>query len=178
MKYKTVIDSRIVTFDHANEDGIFVLVKKAYGDAGIKYKDEDIRKSISRQKNNPDSNRKRVSFADAVIGAKALIKYSATGGVDYEEIRRRAAICLACPLKPSSVTGCSSCGASSKITKFANALRVKLGLDRPIPPEIKDKFCPFCECSIPLLVVTREEDFKEEPYEVNQKRPDVCWMKK
>lgn len=142
----------------------------------INYSNEDIKKAIKRQ-SGISTPIKKLGFAEAFNGAMAALKFTTGKSTSSKEIIRRSDICASCPLI-DIVGGCFSCGMGGKIAKAINEVRAKKGSTIKIPSEVNTKFCGFCSCSIPLMVVTNLEDFYSESTEVNNKRPDVCWLKK
>jgi|SRR6478609_10211164 len=161
-------DQRMAVYDKAST---FML------ENGIRFNQGDLLKAIDRQSNVVNSSKKRISLKDAFSGALAALNYIAGKSVSVDEMNRRASICEKCPLR-SRISGCTSCGAGRAMTNLANEIRVKKGTQAPIPSSIKDSFCGICSCSLSLMVVTGIEDFYSETSEKNNRRPDVCWLKK
>ena len=174
-KYTVVHNGQLHRFDGPTRQVVFEKVVEFMKKSNINYSADDLLKAIDRQSGfvlKPKS----IGFNDAMSGALALIKFTAGKSTSATEILRRSAICAACPLS-SQVGGCFSCGVGGRIAKAVNAIRAKKGSTIPIPAEVKSRFCGFCKCALPMMVVTRIEDFHSETPEVNQTRPDNCWLK-
>ena len=162
-------------FEGRNKHEVFEKAKDFLKKSNINFSPEDLMKAIERQSGYfvPD---KKIGFNEAMTGAMAALKFTTGKSTSAKEIQRRSAICAACPLA-TSVGGCFSCGVGGKIAKIVTAIRSKKGSDIAIPSEIKNQYCGFCKCALPLMVVTKLEDFYPEAPELNARRPDYCWLK-
>lgn len=177
-RYVSVISGEVKRFEHENREILVEAVTSFYRKNNIIFNLEDINRRIDRQSKTyiTQAKTKKISFSEALNGAKALLKYSAGNSVSGKEILRRSSICEKCPLL-SNVSNCMGCGAASVITKAVNGIRSVKGAEIPIPKAVNTKYCGVCQCSIPLMVVTRYEDFRTETTEKNSRRPDNCWLK-
>lgn len=150
---------------------VFRKAKNHLSKINVNLSDDDLRKAIHDQ-NRPDPvQSEKVTIASSIKGAKALLNYAMGKAVSNQEILRRANICATCP-KVSNVSDCMGCGGSGRITSLINTIRRQKGSEVAIPNNIKRKFCGVCQCSIPLLIVTKFEDFSKDEHV----RPDHCWM--
>lgn len=174
-KYAIGYQGQLHRFDGPSKHVVFEKVIEFLKKNNINYSADDIMRAIERQSGISVPS-KKIGFNEAMTGALAIVKFTAGKSTSAMEIQRRSAICSACPLA-STVGGCMSCGIGGKIAKTINAIRAKKGSTIAIPSEIKSKFCGFCKCSLPLMVVTKVEDFHPETKEVNNTRPDNCWLK-
>jgi hypothetical protein len=157
-------------FDIIKAEVVSFLVKN-----NINYDPASLDKSILRQSSIADK-KKRIGLAEAVSGAKALLRYASGSTASTLEIERRAGICKDCPLI-DRIGGCAPCGAAGKIANFVNSLRTSLRLDQPIPSSIKSSYCGVCDCSLALMVPSKMSAFSESESQ-NLQRPDICWIKK
>jgi hypothetical protein len=175
-KYAIGYQGSLHRFDGQTREIVFHKVVDFMKKNNINYSSSDLLRAIDRQ-SGIQTQSKKIGFNEAMLGAMALIKFTAGKSTSPAEINRRSAICSACPLS-NQVGGCFSCGVGGKIAKAVAAIRAKKGSGIPIPSEVKSKFCGFCKCALPMLVVTRMEDFHPETNQLNQTRPDNCWQKK
>lgn len=175
-KYATVWNGKLYRFDNTDKAILVQIVYDFFRANNIipAPTKEEISKAIDRQTSIKTSD--KVTFSQAVSGAKALIK-STIGGEDSTEIQRRSEICKDCPLR-DGISVCGSCGTAGKIARFVNTFKAKLGIRTTIDKKISLSYCGFCKCSLALIVVTKLKDFHEETPARNSSRPDVCWLKK
>jgi len=174
-KYTVVHNGQLHSFNGTSRQEVFEKVVQFMKKSNINYSAEDLLKAIDRQ-SGIVTRPKQIGFNDAMTGALAIIKYTSGKSTSANAIVRRSNICAACPLA-TQVGGCFSCGVGGKIARVINTIRAKKGSEIAIPSEVKSKFCGFCKCALPMMVVTRVEDFHSEAPEVNQTRPDNCWLK-
>lgn len=174
-KYSVGHKGELHRFDGPTKHVVFEKASEFFKKSNINYSADDLMKAIERQSGYfvPE---KRIGLQEAMNGAMAAVKFTAGKSTSGEEINRRAAICARCPLS-SSVGGCYACGMGGRIAKVVNAIRAKKGSTVPIPVEVKNQYCGFCKCSLALMVVTKIEDYYPEDPELNQRRPDNCWLK-
>lgn len=179
-QYRINHEGKLYQFHDENRLTLLNRVEKFYNENEMQFNSSEVLKSIDRQskyKIEKISVKKRKTLADVIRGATAVIKFAAGKSASHSEIQRRSKICEGCPLKESTA-GCQACGAAEKVRVFISSIQ-KIKKDViDIPSPIKSKFCDFCGCSIPLLVVTRFEDFNIEDDKSNSRRPDICWLKK
>lgn len=173
--YAVAWNSKLYKFSNSNKAVLMDEVMTFLRKNNINYSDRDISKAIDRQ-SRIVSQKKRIGLAEAVSGAKAILRYTTGSSVESSEIQRRSAICAACPLI-NRLGGCAPCGAAGKIANFVSLLRSTLKLQEPIPNEVKSSYCGVCQCSLALMVVSKMDAFNETT-EQNGKRPDNCWVKK
>lgn len=170
-------------FSDDNKDRIMGQIRKKMLEVGAGVPDDRLlEKAIDRQTPLLKS-KKSVSLAEAVSGAKALIKNVLGIAVSNEEIYRRSEICSnpnktgqPCP-NLSKIGGCGTCGLAGKISKYVNDIRVQKKISHPMPVATKGQFCGVCDCSLDLMLPTKISDFKNEAPEQNSSRPDFCWLK-
>lgn len=162
-------------FSDQNLDALIVIVSDFLVKNNINFSNESLKASILRQSNIADS-KKKIGLAEAVSGAKALIRYTGGSTVTTEEIVRRSDICKDCPLI-SKIGGCAPCGAAGKIANFVNSLRATLKLEEPLPTSVKSSYCKVCDCSLALMIPSKMSAFTESESK-NLQRPDHCWIKK
>jgi len=179
--YSTTYQGQLRSFSHDEKAILISMIIDFLQTNNISFNVADLDRSIDRQTKARDAQNRltpkpTISLAKAITGAKALIKYSTDGGVPSKEMLRRSAICRGCPLI-STTGGCKPCGAAATAAKFINQVRVAMKLESEIPKDLGNKFCGFCSCSIPLIIVTKLSDFHPESPEKNSKRPDCCWLK-
>lgn len=166
---KTEKTSKTITGISFNE--VFRKSRKHLREINVNLSDDELRKAIFDQNRPVQKKAEKVTIASSINGAKALLKYAMGKAVSNQEILRRSNVCATCP-KVSNVSDCMGCGGSGKITSLINTIRRQKGKEVAIPDKVKRKFCGVCQCSIPLLVVTRFEDFSKDEHI----RPDHCWM--
>lgn len=174
-KYSMWYKGTLEKFSGPTLEVVFEKVIEFLKKSNINYSSEDIKKAIKRQSGIATPT-KKLGFGEAFNGALAALKFTVGKSTSPTEISRRSEICSSCPMI-DTVGGCFSCGMGGKIAKAVNEIRAKKGSTIKIPSEVNTKFCGFCSCAIPLMVVTKVEDFYTESTEVNNKRPDVCWLK-
>jgi len=162
-------------FDGPTPHVVFEKAQEFLKKSNINYSPDDLMKAIERQSgfHVPE---KKIGFNEAMTGALAAIKFTVGKSTSPKEIQRRANICASCPMS-STVGGCYACGMGGRIAKVISSIRAKKGSAIAIPVEIKSKYCGFCKCALPLMVVTKLEDFHSENQELNLTRPDICWLK-
>ncbi len=175
-KYSVVIKGEVHRFEsQMDKHHVYQQASEFFRKSNINFSPDSLMKDIERQ-SKITVRTKTLSFGDALNGALAALKFTAGKSTSPAEIRRRSTICSNCPLK-DTVSGCFSCGMGSRIAKSVSSMRAKKGSAIAIPEEVKTLFCGFCGCAIPLMVVTQHEDFNTESFEINNKRPDNCWLK-
>lgn len=174
-KYSIGFSGKIHKFSSSNKESLIADVIRFHQENNINFSVVEIGRAIDRQSKIKTAV-KKLSLADAINGAKAVLKYTTGKSESPSEIDRRSLICNACPLK-QMISGCRSCGAAGAIAKFVNAVRVSMKVQAAIPSEIREQYCGHCGCALALLVVTKLEDFREEDPSTNTKRPDMCWLK-
>jgi hypothetical protein len=175
-RWASVIGGKLHKFSHPEKDIVLGMVSDFLRKNNIKFSEKEVIEQIERQSKPSSYSIKPIGLQDAFRGANAILNYVSGNSVSEDESMRRSAICQACPLS-STVAGCSSCGLAGKITKFVNTIKKNKG-NYAIPNYISSKFCSFCGCSLPLMVVTKLENFKKESDLDNARRPDNCWLKK
>lgn len=156
-------------FSDADKDRLLNTVVTFLQKNNISYSAESVSKSIDRQSKIATA-KKKVSFADAVNGAKALLRYSTGHSVSNAEIARRSRICLNCPLR-DTVSYCGSCGGAGKIARFVGNLRKLMRIGTDLDSDIKVSYCGVCQCSLALMVPSQLQSFKPD-----SGRPDDCWL--
>ena len=176
-KYSTVVKGKLYKFSSQHKDVIMSDVMGFFNENNIMFDKKDLSNQIDRQSSPFNTKKKSITLSDAATGAMALIKYAGGSAVSDNELIRRSSICESCPLI-DRIGGCSSCGAAGMIARFANTVRQKLSMQSAIPSSVKSSYCGVCNCSLALMVVTKIENFKEEPSIQNNQRPDNCWLKK
>ena len=123
------------------------------------------------------TNKPRLTLHGASKACNALLNV-ASGNVETNyEITRRAAICRNCP-HLTSVSDCMSCGGAGKVSNLIRSVRSIFKKNINIPHEAAKRYCGLCGCSLALLLPTTMPNQKDETEEVNEKRPDHCWLKK
>ncbi len=177
-RYKFSIghNGKLHKFSHNSKDVLLSEVMRFHNENNINFNFIELSKSIDRQSKLVVAP-KKITLQDAIKGAQAVIKYGTGSSVGNEELFRRSMICKACPLM-KEIGGCRSCGAAGAIARFVNKIKSTYGLQMQIPPEVRENYCGFCGCSLALMVVTKLQDFKPEPDQINQTRPDSCWLKR
>lgn len=183
-QFKHIYKGELYQFSNPEKNILFSKVAEDFKAKGINYTDEDLMAAIERQSGmkrkifqKPVVHRKKPSLAETIHGAKALLRYMGGSSVSSQELERRSAICNNCPLR-DSVSDCMSCGGSGKVALFINQLRRSKKFEGSIPESLRKKFCGFCGCSLPLLLVSKFKDFEVESPQKNAARPDHCWLKK
>lgn len=174
-RYSFGWNGQLYKFSDADLDTLVVIVSEFLKKNNINYSNESLRASIIRQ-SSIANKKKRIGLAEAVSGAKALIRYTSGSTVSTAEIERRSNICKDCSLI-NKIGGCAPCGAAGKIANFVNTVRVSLKLEQPIPTSVKSSYCGVCDCSLALMVPSKMELFVE-PESKNLQRPDHCWVKR
>ena len=154
MKYTYVKDGKINTFTHESKNALISIVVSHLKKNNINFNRDDIAIAIARQCKVQNTKKVKITLADAVAGARALLSYTVGKSTSNAEILRRSSICAGCPMI-GRIGGCSSCGAAGKMTRFANSVRSKKGSQIPIPTTVNKQFCGACNCSIALMVVTK-----------------------
>lgn len=177
MKYKfqIVISGKLHSFFNESRSSVYAQAVDLLKKNNINYSSKEIYDMIDRQSKQAVKI-KKPSLMEAFNGAKALVRFTQGKSVEFSEIARRISICKACPFY-GETSGCKACGAAATAAKLVNNIKVLKGMESQIPKEIQDKFCGFCGCSIPLLTVTRFDDFIKEEPKKNLTRPDHCWIK-
>lgn len=173
-KYAIAWNSELYRFSNSDKAVLLDEVMRFMRKNNINYSVQDVSIGIDRQSKIAHT-KKRIGLAEAVSGAKAIIRYTTGSATTSEEILRRSSICAACPLI-NKLGGCAPCGAAAKISNFVSNIRASLKLQIPIPTEVKASFCEVCGCSLALMVVSRMDAFNE-PASKNLSRPDNCWAK-
>ena len=125
----------------------------------------------------------RVSFKDALNGAKAIVSLAAGNITTDAEMKRRATICGQCPLLTTN-TDCAGCKMGQVVTQAANWVRglAKRNIIYPTfnnvyGKQAKDLSCGYCGCSMLTMLPAKMKAFREND-EKNQARPDMCWIKR
>lgn len=175
-------------------DEIAINIAKSHKTAGINYDINHLRDFVENRigkakklghapdvaKKDPSTGKvkkRSASIADAQKAAMALIKMSKGDHVSKEEYIRRVNICNICPMKTAH-SECWGCGGSGRAAKAVQAMRAKLGLGFPVDERIARNYCGFCGCSLPLLLVTKVENYKVETSKDNKSRPITCWLRR
>lgn len=176
MNYKCEIEheGRVRTFTGDTQTSVFIKVKIFLNKNNIKFSDDMIYRRITSY--SKPVKPKSLSLNDIITGAHAILRYTSGTAASNKEVARRTDICLGCPMR-SSTSGCGPCGFSRRIATFINGIRAKKKSEAIIDSKIKQSYCGVCNCSIPMMVLTRYEDFYQESPEKNNKRPDNCWLK-
>jgi hypothetical protein len=178
-RYSTVWKEQLLKFQSDNKHALLSDIKKSFESNGITFIYEEVSKAIDRQSKALEK-KQRLTLSEVYGGAKALVKYLAGKSVSPAEIQRRVAICSGsgdpCPML-TEASGCASCGMAGKATLVANGIRAHKNAQIKIPSEVHRKYCDFCKCSIPLIVVTPLDEFHKEGDAKNSTRPDRCWLK-
>ena len=165
-----VRNGKLEKFSHENADTLFVIVSDYLTKHNINFSSNDLKASIQRQSRvKPKSG--KVTFSDAVNGARALLRYASGETVPHEEIYRRSRICLQCPLR-STISMCGACGTAGKIANFITKFKQGLGVKSSIDSDIQHSYCGVCSCSLGLMVVSSMKSFHLE----KSGRPDACWL--
>jgi len=176
-KYTFVHNGDIIKRSHQDKRALMADVIAYMRKNNINFNESDISRSIDRQSAVTNTGKKhKVTFADAIHGVTAMIKYASRPGSSNQEIVRRSDICATCPQR-SDIAKCGPCGTMRKITTWVNSIRAKKKVEAPIPSEVKYSYCGICDCSLALMVVTKIEDFYEENSSKNALRPTRCWLK-
>jgi len=175
-KWATVISGKVYKVSHVDKEVVINKASEVLRKHNIKFEAKELVAQIDRQSKYGQQEKPVIDLQGAYRGALAILNYTAGNAVSEKESLRRAEICAACPLS-SNVQGCSACGLAGKITKFVNGIKKMTG-NFAIPNYSSNKFCGFCGCSIPLMIVTKLSNFKNEPNSQNIHRPDMCWLKK
>lgn len=173
-KYSIAWGGKLYKFSHENKAVLTSEVVNFFNRNNINFNSDDLSKAIDRQ-SSMIVRPKKIGLADAVTGAKALLRYTQGSAVSSSEITRRSEICKDCPLI-NRIGGCASCGAAGKIANFVSNIRSSLKLQDPIPDSVKSSYCGVCQCSLALMVPSKMDAFNES-IEKNSKRPDNCWLK-
>lgn len=179
MTYRYVIahKGKLERFSDPDSGALIAKVNAFMQKNNIKFDAKVVKAAIDRQTKMQKKANTRVTLSDAFQGAKALVRFTSGKAASQKEVLRRAEICKACPLM-SSTSGCMACGAAARATQLVNSIQSMKKGAVSIPSEVKSKFCGVCSCSIPLMIVTKYEDFYQETDEKNSRRPDGCWLKK
>lgn len=175
-KWATVINGKVHKASDVDKEVVISKASEILRKNNIKFDREKLVAQIDRQSKAGAQEKPYIDLQGAYRGALAILNYTAGNAVSEAESLRRASICASCPLS-SNIQGCSACGLAGKITKFVNGIKKMTG-NFAIPNYSSNKFCGFCGCSIPLMIVTKLSNFKQEPNSQNIHRPDVCWLKK
>lgn len=176
MNYKWDIEhnGRLYTITGDSVDMVVIKAKIFLNKHNIKFTEDQIRRRIENY--TRPAKAKSLSLNDIIIGANAILRYTAGTSASNEEIKRRSEICKSCPMR-SKATGCAACGFSKRIANFINKIRATKRAEVEIESTLKDSYCGVCSCSIPMMLLTRYEDFYTEPEHKNKLRPDACWLK-
>ena len=174
-RYTFAYKGKVYRFESQSKDIVLSQLIEFHQKNNIIFDREKLSMSIDRQ-SKMAKPKKKVGIADAVVGAKALLRFTSGEAVSGSEMERRASICSQCP-HISLISGCRSCGAAGAIAKLLNAVRAAHKLQYPIPVSVKEKYCSVCDCSLALMVPSKISAFAEND-EKNGKRPDNCWIKR
>lgn len=176
MNYKCEIEynNKTYTFTGNDRTTVVVKVKIFCKKNNINYSDGMIERRITTD--SPGSKPSKLTFSQVVTGAHAILRYTTGTSASDKEVTRRTDICLTCPHR-SETAGCGPCGFGRRVANFINSLRAKKKTEAPIDAAIKQSYCDVCKCSIPMMVLTRYEDFYKEVSVKNNMRPDYCWLK-
>lgn len=110
-----------------------------------------------------------LTLPDVVAGTKALVNWFKHGSVTDDEIRRRTAICNACP-ENMPISGCQGCAANS-LHAVMNAIVV-----RSLPSDAVLHACRVCKCSLKAKVRLRLDDLPSMTKEQRDLLPPSCWI--
>lgn len=174
-----IYNKETIRFQHESREILLDKIRSDFKKNNIIFLEKEINNTIDRQAkfSTNKSAEAKISLADAIVGAKAILNYTTGKSTSDSEILRRSSICEKCPLM-TDISGCSSCGLSGAIARFTNQVRSHKGSQIPIPASVAKRYCSVCQCALSLMVVTKTEDFYSETPEKNQRRPDNCWLKK
>lgn len=169
-KYSIAFNKQLHKFSHQDFDALVVVTSDFLVKNNINFNKEDLKAAIRRQSAVSTKPKGKVTFADAVNGAKALMRYASGKTVSQAEVTRRSNICPNCP-HISQVSMCGSCGTAGKATRFINNFKKLLGCRSAIDTDIQYSYCEICNCSLALMVVSSMDSFHKD-----QGRPDNCWL--
>lgn len=168
-RYSYVYKGKLVKHSHEDRDALYAIVSKSLHENNINFSQQDLHRSIDRQSKVKQKNGK-VTFSDAVNGAKALLRHATSNSVEYAEISRRSRICMKCPLR-SQISMCGACGTAGKIANFITKFKQSIGVKASVDAEIQHSYCGVCSCSLGLMVVSHISSFHPD-----SGRPDECWL--
>lgn len=176
MNYKFDVehDGKLYTITGDSKDLVFTKAKIFFNKNNIKFTDAQIKGRITNYVK--PSKSKKLTFNDIIVGAGAILRYASGNAASAQEVKRRSEICKSCPMRDRT-TGCAACGFSRKVANFINKIRSEKKAEVEIEATLRDSYCGVCNCSIPMMLLTRYEDFYVEPAHKNQLRPDACWLK-
>ena len=136
---------------------------------------------------NPKNRKERkLSLGDIFHGAKAYVDLGRGKTVSQQELNRRADICFNCPLI-SETTDCFGCGAGARLARKVASLKNEVGHTFNIPSgstqtksniELSKLYCGVCGCSALALSLSKMKHIRTESNELNEQRPDNCWIKR
>lgn len=175
-KYAIGHAGRLHKFEADHKQVVMVQAIDFMKKNNIKYSESELSAAIDRQSKILTAP-KKLTLADAIHGAKAVLKYTTGASASTDEILRRSKICADCPLR-SKVGGCMSCGAAGAIARFVNTVRSTMKVSTQIPSEVRSHYCNHCGCSLALIVVSKMDAFSFENDTKNNQRPDMCWLKR
>lgn len=144
------------------------------------------REEVTLMETAKQKSKKRLSLSDIFHGAKAFIDIGKGNTVKQSEINRRAEICFACQ-ELGETTDCFGCGAGRRLVKHVQSLKNDTDSAFLIPEgqyknrrsePISKFFCNICGCSAIALIVSFMKNIRDESDEINNRRPDNCWMKR
>lgn len=167
-------NGRVYSFTGDTHTSVVIKVKIFLKKNNINFSDSKIQSMITSY--SKPIKPKSLTFNEIVTGAQAILRYTNGTSASSTEVTRRTNICIDCPMR-SETSGCGPCGFAGRVAKFINGLRAKKKTEAPIDSRIKQSYCDVCKCSIPMMVLTKYEDFYQESSIKNNSRPDNCWLK-
>lgn len=176
LKYTIYRPSGEESFQARTDKELLARVEHELSSRGLAYDRTSLIRGIEQQ-NKKQEKPRRIRISDMIKGATAAIRYMTGKAVSNEEILRRSSICASCPRK-NQVSDCMGCGGTGRLAGMVNDIRRDKGKEVEIPATVKPYFCDVCGCSLALMIVTKHSDLEPENPEVNESRPDFCWLKK
>ena len=178
-----------VAFSAATPEILILAVQKHRRSSGSEISDYDTAAEIAAANGysingnvysrvvEPKKKFAKITLGAALSACNALMNVAKGNVVSDGEISRRWLICKSCPSK-TTVSDCMSCGGAGKASGIINRMRGAVGKQFRIEQEAGRTFCGECGCSHALMIPTLLEKQKQEPDEINSKRPTVCWMRR
>lgn len=181
----------IVDFTATNAANLASSIIKFQLDHGVTpYTIDEVFDLIDKQ--NPKQDRKSNSILsrfksktagnlrlhDVWTAAKAMVNIAKGSTVSQYEASRREAICHNCPLK-TDTSDCKKCGGAKIGQSFINTLKHLTRMHIDFTKDTRTSYCGFCKCALSVILSSKLSAFKEkEDDEVNQQRPEPCWLRR
>jgi hypothetical protein len=169
------IDKQMTTITGTGLDDLFRKASSYLNKINVNFNPASLKRSIARQNESTAESRK-LTLSEVWKGAVASVKNMAGKSASSQEVIRRSTICSNCEDK-TSVSDCMGCGAAGRLATLVSNIRKTKEGAASVSSELRKQYCKHCKCSLALMLVTKYADLEQESSEIQNQRPDHCWLK-